>query len=193
MIEKLSDWIKNVTFAYTFSIKMTQKLATIDFDSLFREYYEPLYYFALRYVPDEDDCHDIVSGVFEQLWSNVSEVRQNTVRALLYTQVRNRCIDKLRHEKQKLQYADYVAAHSARYIEAKEYDLQEERERVVAEVLDSIGEPTHSILVACYVDGMKYKEVAEKMQISVSTVKKHIMKALSIIRGKRDKTKPKIT
>lgn len=170
---------------------MTQKTATIDFDALFREYYEPLYYFALRYVPDEDDCHDIVTAVFEQLWANLSEVRQTTVRAFLYTQVRNRCIDKLRHEKQVLQYAEYAAVHSARYIEAKEYDLQEERERKVAEVLDSIGEPTHSILLACYVDGLKYKDVAEKMQISVSTVKKHIMKALRIIREKREKPKPK--
>ncbi len=186
MIEKLSVWIKNVTFAYVFSNKMTQKNAKIDFDILFREYYEQLFYFALRYVPDEDDCHDIVSGVFEQLWGNMSEVRQTTVRALLYTQVRNKCIDRLRHERQKLLYADYVAANSAKYIEAKEYDLQEERERIVAEVLDSIGEPTHTILVACYVDGMKYKEVAEKMKISVSTVKKHIMRALRIIREKRE-------
>ncbi len=189
MIEKLRDWVKNVTFAYAFTKKMTQNIATIDFDSLFREYYEPLYYFALRYVPDDDDCHDIVSGVFEQLWGNLSEVRESTVRALLYTQVRNRCIDKLRHDKQKVQYADYVAAHSARYIEAMEYDLQEERERIVEEVLDSMGEPTHSILVACYVDGLKYKDVAEKMQISVNTVKKHIMRALRIIRERKEKTK----
>lgn len=189
MIEKLCDWIKNVTFAYAFTRKMTQKTATIDFDALFREYYEPLYYFALRYVPDEDDCHDIVSGVFEQLWGSLSEVRRTTVRALLYTQVRNRCIDKLRHDKQKVQYADYVAAHSARYIETKEFDQQEERERIVEEVLDSMGEPTHSILVACYVDGLKYKDVAEKMQISINTVKKHVMKALRIIRERKEKTK----
>jgi len=48
-----------------------------------------------------------------------------------------------------------------------------------------MGEPTHSILLACYVDGKKYKEVAEMMNISISTVKKHIVKALRIIREKR--------
>lgn len=158
----------------------------IDFDALFRTYYEPLYYFALQYVPDEDDCRDIVAGVFEQLWRNVSDIRPDTVRALLYTHVRNRCIDLLRHEKQKQQYADFVAHHSQHYIEAHEYDHQEERERIVAEVLDSIGEPTLSILLACYVEGKKYKEVAEMMEISVSTVKKHIVKALRIIREKRE-------
>ena len=158
----------------------------IDFDTLFRTYYEPLYYFALQYVPDEDDCRDIVAGVFEQLWRNVSDIRPDTVRALLYTHVRNRCIDLLRHEKQKQQYADFVAHHSQHYIEAHEYDHQEERERIVAEVLDSIGEPTLSILLACYVEGKKYKEVAEMMEISVSTVKKHIVKALRIIREKRE-------
>ena len=158
----------------------------IDFDALFRTYYEPLYYFALQYVPDEDDCRDIVAGVFEQLWRNVSDIRPDTVRALLYTHVRNRCIDLLRHEKQKQQYADFVAHHSQHYIEAHEYDHQEERERIVAEVLDSIGEPTLSILLACYVEGKKYKEVAEMMEISVSTVKKHIVKASRIIREKRE-------
>lgn len=170
---------------------MTDFQTSIDFDALFRTYYEPLYYFALQYVPDEDDCHDIVSGVFEQLWASKSELRPSSVRALLYTLVRNRCIDTLRHEKQELLYADYVVAHSARYIEAKEYDLQEERERIVAEVIGGMGEPTHSILLACYVDGLKYKEVAAKMGISVSTVKKHIVKALRIIREKRERLKPK--
>ncbi len=159
--------------------------STIDFDALFRTYYEPLFYFALQYVPDEDECRDIVAGVFEQLWRNLSTVRPDTVRALLYTQVRNRCIDLLRHEKQKLQYAEFVARHSQQYIDAHEYDRQEERERIVAEVLDSIGEPTHSILIACYVEEKKYKEVAEMMNISISTVKKHIVKALRIIREKR--------
>ena len=157
----------------------------IDFDALFRTYYEPLYYFALQYVTDEDDCRDIVTGVIEQLWRNLSDVHPDTVRALLYTHVRNRCIDLLRHEKQKLQYADFVARQSQHYIEAQEYNQQEERERIVAQVLDSMGEPTHSILLACYVDGKKYKEVAEMMNISISTVKKHIVKALRIIREKR--------
>ena len=153
----------------------------IDFGTLFRTYYEPLYYFALQYVPDEDDCRDIVAGVFEQLWRNIADIRPDTVRALLYTHVRNRCIDLLRHEKQKHQYAEFVARHSQRYIEA----------RIVTEVLDSIGEPTHSILLACYVDGKKYKEVAERMNISISTVKKHIVKALRIIREKRKERETK--
>lgn len=167
--------------------------ADVDFDTLFRTYYESLYYFARQYVQDEDDCRDIVTGAFEHLWRNLSGIRPDTVRALLYTHVRNRCIDLLRHEKQKRQYAEFVAHNSLQYIEAHEYDHQEERERIVAEVLDSIGEPTHSILLACYVDGKKYKEVAEMMNVSISTVKKHIVKALRIIREKRAERKSKKT
>lgn len=157
------------------------------FDTLFRTYYEPLFYFARQYVLDDDDCHDIVAGVFEQLWSLQGDVHRDTVRALLYTQVRNRCIDHLRHQQQRQRYADFVAHHSEQYIDERAFDLQADRERIVKHVLDTIGEPTRSILLASYVDGKKYKEVAEMMGISVSTVKKHMVKALKAIREMRKK------
>ena len=38
------------------------------------------------------------------------------------------------------------------------------------------------ILEACYIQGKKYKEVAEEMKISISTVKKHMVRALKILR-----------
>lgn len=157
------------------------------FDMLFRTYYEPLFYFARQYVLDDDDCHDIVEGAFEQLWSLHGDVHPDTVRALLYTQVRNRCIDHLRHQQQRQRYANFVAHHSEQYIDERAYDLQADRERIVKYVLDTIGEPTRSILLASYVDGKKYKEVAEMMGISVSTVKKHMVKALKTIREMRKK------
>jgi len=49
--------------------------------------------------------------------------------------------------------------------------------------------PTSDILRACYVEEKKYKQVAEEMGISVSTVKKHIIKALKIVREMRKNIK----
>lgn len=159
------------------------------FDTLFRKYYEPLFYFARQYVADDDECRDIVEGVFEHLWSRQDAIELSTVRAMLYTEVHNRCIDHLRHEKQKAQYVEFAEHHSQRYIIDKEYDTQQTRERIVTQVLDSLGEPTHSILVACYVDGKKYQEVADSMGISISTVKKYMVRALQQIREMRKKWK----
>ena len=53
--------------------------------------------------------------------------------------------------------------------------------KTAMKVIEDIGEPTRSILVSCYIDGKKYREVAEEMGVSVSMIKKHIGKALKIL------------
>ena len=67
------------------------------FDLLFRSYYQPLLVFAQQYVGDSDECRDIVSAVFEDLWRNFSRIDHQHMRAYLYTLVRNKCVDHLRH------------------------------------------------------------------------------------------------
>jgi hypothetical protein len=37
-------------------------------------------------------------------------------------------------------------------------------------------------IIICYIDGKKYVEVAEEMQISIASVKKHMVKALKKVR-----------
>jgi RNA polymerase sigma-70 factor (ECF subfamily) len=65
----------------------------------------------------------------------------------------------------------------------------QEREQIVEEVLNSLKPPTKEIFIWCYVDRKHYKEVAQRLGVSVSMVKKHISKALAIIREKREKLK----
>ena len=61
-------------------------------------------------------------------------------------------------------------------------EYSEEKERMVDEMMRQLHPPTDEILRMCYLEQMKYSEVAEKMGISTSTVKKHIMKALRTLR-----------
>ena len=65
----------------------------------------------------------------------------------------------------------------------EEYLLK--KEEIVERVLNELKPPTKEIFISCYVHYKEYREVAEKMGISVNTVKKHIVKALKIIREKR--------
>jgi len=69
--------------------------------------------------------------------------------------------------------SDYISKHDS----DKEYN-----EQIIGEIMKKIEYPTVDILRACYIDGKKYREVADEMGISISTVKKHMVKALKIIR-----------
>lgn len=153
-----------------------------DFDRIFRLYYEKLYYFALQYIADEEECHDIVSAAYEDVWRNFAQIEAATVRQYLYASVRNKCIDYLRRQSRHQHYVEFVGAVSSRYVDESHYLEQADNERLVNKVLNMLASPTREILEACYLEEKKYREVAEEMKISISTVKKHMVKALKMIR-----------
>lgn len=152
------------------------------FNQLFRQYYQPLLFFALQYITDEEECHDIVNGVFEETWRHIHQIDESTAKSFLYTSVRNRCIDYVRRMKLKQQYVEFTELMSERYIQADEQIEQKEIKQRIYEVLNALKPPTKEILEACYIQGKKYKEVAEEMKISIATVKKHMVRALKILR-----------
>ena len=65
---------------------------------------------------------------------------------------------------------------------AEELDDYEKRLERLEEKLALLSEKQREALVKCVVDGKKYKEVAEEMNISLNTVKTHITRALKFLR-----------
>lgn len=156
-----------------------------EFDQIFRQYYQELYFFAMQLLHDPEDSKDVVSDAFEEVWSHFSSVKKETVRFFLYRIIRNRCIDTLRHKKIQMQHAELMLQVTKPYDESMDTLEWQEREARIKEILDAMKPPTRDIFIACYVDHKKYAEVASLMAISIDTVKKHIKKALRFIREKR--------
>lgn len=59
---------------------------------------------------------------------------------------------------------------------------REERVRRMERCLERMTDPTRSIVKQCYYDGKKYREVARERGITPDGVKKHIVKALRMLR-----------
>lgn len=83
-------------------------MKTDHFEQLYRGNYARLYYYAFRFVADEEACRDIVNDVFEQAWKDREQLQEATAVACLYTRTRNRCIDYLRHRQVEQQYATFL-------------------------------------------------------------------------------------
>jgi RNA polymerase sigma-70 factor (ECF subfamily) len=96
--------------------------------------------------------------------------------------VRNKCIDYLRHQQRHLQYIDFCLNITKDYAEDKDIVEMEQRQKQIDATINQLQPPTRDIFLACYVEQKKYKEVAAERGISVATVRKHIVKALRIIR-----------
>ena len=157
------------------------------FEKFFRGNYPKAFYLALRHLHDEEASRDIVADAFEHVWKKVDSSGENiaNMESYLFTTVKNRCIGYLR----KQQTVNMFAKTELRIMERcyeEDFDFQR-RELHMEEVIEALNEltpKTRQIVNACYVERKKYREVAYEFDISESTVKKHIMQALSFLRQK---------
>ena len=78
------------------------------FEQLFREHYNALCNFAIRYLHDNDSAQEIVQEVFINLWQKKETITSDkSVKSYLFTSVKNRCLNYIRDNKKfRSQYLD---------------------------------------------------------------------------------------
>ncbi len=151
------------------------------FDRIYKDYYLRLFYFAFNMLRDTDICKDILEDAFLTLWNHLDDVGEGAVKSYLFSSVRNKVIDTLRHDERHRNYTqEYIHQASVYYTD---YTEELKKDRLVEEMIAQLRPPTDLILKMCYLERMKYQEVAHALGISQDTVKKHISKALKILRN----------
>jgi RNA polymerase sigma-70 factor, ECF subfamily len=157
------------------------------FESLFRQYYKLLCQFAVKYVKDKDTAEEIVQDFFYQYWKN-RETMTITVslKAYLYMSVRNNSLKYLRQKGVRQKYADDVYAkltHSELQTQQDNLDVKELQNKI-DEILDQMPERCATIFRMSRYEGLKYREIAHALSISVKTVEANMGKALQTLREK---------
>lgn len=163
------------------------------FEKLFKENYNRLYYYAFHIINDAEISRDIVSDVFTKVYENYKDLNRDTINSYLTVTVKNKCIDHLRHIQCSYVFNEtYLNEAEDLY---SDYSDKLEQDLLVEEMLNSLPPLTRHIIEECYFHKKKYKEVAEEMDISPDTVKKHISKALKLLRNNynKEKTDSKVT
>lgn len=155
------------------------------FEQVFRMFYMPLCDYAVMILGDQAEAEDVVQDLFTYLWKSRQEIRvQESVKSYLFTSVRFRALNVLKHKMIERKHGASLMA----FIE----DLQnsdyseEEMQRVeqIKEVLQTLPAQCRTVFTMSCLDGKKYKEIADELGISVNTVKSHVMKAYRDIRAR---------
>lgn len=161
---------------------MTNNMTSISqFEIVYKEYYVRLYHYAYDFVDDMDVSKDIVSDVFSKLWKNYQHLDVDKLPSFLYVCVRNECMNYLRKQRGMDKYVEYCKAAFSEEDESY-WQTMDERIAEIAKVVDAMPSKTRFVLEQCYLEQHTYKEVAEMLDISTNGVKKHIMKAFSMLR-----------
>jgi RNA polymerase sigma-70 factor, ECF subfamily len=151
------------------------------FEKLFKDHFASLCGFAMKYVPDSDEAKGIVHEVFVGLWEKFESLPSDAnYRSYLYTAVRNRCLNHIR-DKKKHVLLDAVREHE--FATENTETETEELSKAIDKGIESLPEKCREVFELNRIEGLKYAQIAEKLNISIKTVEAQMSKALSVLRN----------
>lgn len=152
---------------------------------LFNTYYKDLVLFGGNFLPDKNLCEDIVQNVFLKLWRDRESIEiETSLKSFLLRSVQNSCLDELRHKKVIREHESYSLTFSVSdHIDTENYVLYSDLQGHLEEALSKLPESCREAFEMNRMEGLKYREIAEKLSVSERTVEVRIGKALSLLRS----------
>jgi RNA polymerase sigma-70 factor (family 1) len=153
------------------------------FENIFNLNYQVILNYLFYLSGDSGLSEDLVQDVFLQLWEKRDEVKDETVRAFLFTIARNSFLKSTRRQKYDLKFrSEYFIENEH---ESPEYLMEmKEFDRKLQEVIAALPEKSRVVFLMNRMDGITYREIAESLGVTVKAVEKQMSRALSIIREK---------
>lgn len=169
-----------------------QKNNKSDFSRVYSIYFPKLVRFAREFVLSTEDAENIIQDIFIYLWEHKELLDTLTnLNAFLFTLVKNKCIDQLRHRKLLERKREEFKTVLDKEIQLKLYALQqfdenalsnEEIEIILNNAINSLPEKCREVFILSRMEGLKNREIAERLNISAKTVENQMTTAIRKLR-----------
>lgn len=146
--------------------------------------------FAQKYTNDTDEAEDIVQDVFLKLWERRELLSSVSLTSFLFMMVKNSCLNYLKHRQvadsiqqrlpdtetaERLYAADFVPDPSSLL-------AQKELSDSIEQIMEGLPPKCKEAFVLSRMNGLKNREIAQRMDITEKVVEKHITRALKRFR-----------
>ena len=148
----------------------------MDFDNIYEEYFDRVYYKVLSVVKNNDDAEDICQETFISVYKNLSKFREESnIYTWIYRITINKTYDFFKKRKLEFEINDEVLSLPE--------DINFDTKVILEEKLKLISEKEKEIVILKDIYGYKLKEIAEIKNMNLSTVKSVYYKALKDMGG----------
>ena len=156
------------------------------FDMLFKKYSKRLYKFAYSILKSREESENIVQDVFLNLWESRNKVEKDlSVKQYLFTIAYNSVISIIRKKVRESQFIEYLKSMQDLNQEPVNIDLEyHELTEKLEDIVNHLPDRQKSVYLLHKVEGLKYSEIAERLNISVNTIENHMSRAFKTIRKK---------
>ncbi len=157
---------------------------------MFSIYFPRLNDFAKKVVRDDGISQDIVQEVFLKVWDQRVQIQNINIEAYLFKLVRNRCIDYIKYLKVVNNRMDKIRI-SSKIEELYRIDfvgdepyilILEELNAQLEKIIQRLPNRCREVFLLSRMEGLKNREIAEKLHISIKNVERHLTRALHSFR-----------
>ena len=163
-----------------------------EYGKVYTFYFPKLVRFCQTYLLSQEEAENLVQDIFLYLWEHPGVLESLGNRnAFLFTMVKNRCIDYLRKQTQAQSRKRPLYELEEKELKLKLYSLQafdennlstSEIEAIVQNAINALPERCREIFILSRMEGLRHKQIAEKLDISVNTIESQITIALRKLR-----------
>ena len=155
------------------------------FCRLYSNYRDRLLFFATKFLKSEDYAEDVLQDVFSNIWVGRQLINPDIpFSAYLFTIVKNRVLNQMRDLEKQQVLREQMMECAVDYNETtQDKILTEDLKAIIQKAFASMTPRQKEVFRLSREGQLSYKEIAEKLNISVNTVHEHVAAALQIIRS----------
>jgi len=161
----------------------------VAFYNIYERFCKKLYGFVFNYIKQEADTEEIVQEVFVKIWESRDRIDVNaSFEAFIFTVAYNTTMSLFRKRIREKKYIEYLKS-----IQQTETDTDagtentfNELNKQVEVLLNELTPRQKEIFLLSRTEGLTHDEIARKLNISVNTVKKHMVNTLAFLRSNID-------
>ncbi|MCM5527729.1 RNA polymerase sigma factor [Parasegetibacter sp. NRK P23] len=147
-------------------------------DVIYRKYWEGLFFYSYHLLKDKHACEDVIQDLFVRLWENREQLDVRlSLKAYLYASCRYALYKLIRKEQVR---EDIFDAIYERLHTETAYGNLEHKELVqqINVIVNGLPPKCREVYELSRKENLSYKEIGERLGISVKTVENHINRAL---------------
>jgi RNA polymerase sigma-70 factor (family 1) len=154
------------------------------FTVIFTTYYKDMVLFAMNFTRQAEMAEEIAQDTFVTLWDERKSITiTSSLKSYLLRCIQNSCIDWIRHMKIRQKYLEEVSTTLETFeFNTDNYVLNSELKDLLNVALSKLSPEIYEAYCLSRYKGLKYREIAIKLKVSVRTVEVRIGKALSFLR-----------
>lgn len=154
------------------------------FKELFEYYYNQVIFYSRRYIDSTETSEEIVNDVFLKLWNKRKEIQlKGSFQSYLFSSIRNKCIDAIRKQHDiKFESESSLNGIESDHSNTLEIINSNELYAKIERAINQLPKDRRKVFKMSRTEGLMYKEIAERLNISIKTVETQMGRSLRFLR-----------